>query len=103
MDRKFLCTAYEGPETWAKPLDEWRDPSVINRSYLSDDDDDMRQSISDEEHAATEYREACFDGDDDPGDDVKVAVIEPATGRRWVVTVYGEVEITWHGESEEVV
>lgn len=89
---RYLCTRYEGPKTWGTPLDEWSGP-----------EDYAAGRIHDEEDAATSYAEACWDGDGDPTDAVKVAVRDAETGRRWVVTVYGEAVIDWRPHTSEEV
>ena len=38
----------------------------------------------------------------DPAEEQEIAVEDTATGRRWVVEVYGEVKIDWHGDATEV-
>lgn len=82
---RYLCTHYEGPETWESSAIRWVDPAQGSAT-----------TFLDEEHAAETYAEQCWDGDGDPTDDVRVAVRDTETGHRWVVTVYGEAEITWH-------
>ena len=84
---KFLCTDYEGPDTWNLHEEDWLD--VEER---------------DEEDAAVSYIGACWDGDGDGdvSDERKVAVKDPESGQRWVVTVEGEYCISWHARSTEV-
>ena len=95
MTRSFLCTFYEGPETWDTPRGEWVDPATESHAH-----------IFDEEDAAQEYCERDWlDGgcDGDPTyDKHMVAVEEPATGQRWLVTVRAEAVVQWYGHSEEV-
>lgn len=82
---KFLCTDYEGPDTWNLPEEDWFD--VEER---------------DEESAAERYVESCFDGEFDATDERKVGVKDPESGQRWIVTVEGEYCISWHARSTEV-
>ena len=95
MTRSFLCTFYEGPETWDTPRGEWVDPATESHAH-----------IFDEEDAAQEYCDADWHGSACEGDPTKgereVAVEEPATGQRWIVTVTAEAVVQWYGTSEEV-
>lgn len=96
--RVFLCAPYEGPETWALPDGEWANPQDPSR---------LPRPIFDAEDAAECFADDAWCGSGCEGDPtkkpVRVAVREPATGRRWVVTVTAEYEVTWTGREEEVV
>lgn len=96
MDRKFLCTDYTGPETWSTPRDEWRDPATDSVGRILDDEDAA------EKYCNLEWRDAGCDDDPTTGER-EIAVEEPATGKRWLVTVTAEYVLEWTGYSEEVV
>lgn len=87
---RYLCAEYTGPETWANPKTEWTprpdavDPCHAAESYAEDD-----WTASGCEYDPTKKP-------------AKIAVLEPATGRRWVVTVEAEYVMTWTGREEEV-
>ena len=87
MDRKFLCTHYEGPETWDSHDAEW---SAVVEEYTA--------TSAAKFYAESEWADSGCEGDPTKKP-TKVAVREPATGRRWVVV---ECVVEWHGRSEEV-
>ncbi len=88
---RWLCTPYEGPETWETPRDEWYKPERWSPS-----------NIHNEVDAATTYAEARWDGSDDPTDEQEIAVEETTTGQRWVVEVHAEPVVEWHGNASKV-
>lgn len=76
---RYLCTRYEGPETWAKPIAEW---SEHDMRFPSDAAKDLVSELSGgltvcELESGIEV--AVSDGDDG----------------RWTFWVYGEVDIHW--------
>ncbi len=89
--RVFLCAPYEGPETWDSPDTEW-----------AEDIAGWAPDLSAEFYAGSKWNASGCEGDPTKKPTV-VAVREPATGRRWVVTVTAEYEVTWTGHEEEVV
>lgn len=76
---RYLCTRYEGPDTWDKPIAEW---SEHDRRSPSDAAEDFVSELS---GGLT----VC-----ELEDGIEVAVSD-GSGGRWTVCVYGEVDIHW--------
>ena len=94
--RQFLCIDYKGPETWDIPRDEWGNLAYGSATILFDEEDAARAFCKQEWVAS-----GC---EGDPAKKSReVAVMHPATGKRWVVTVTAEYEVVWTGRAKEVV
>lgn len=88
--RQFQCAPYTGPDVWDSPVAEW---SVSFDTHSAD--------TAAEAYADNEWHGSGCEGDP-TYEPAKIAVLEPATGRRWVVTVSAEAVMRWTGHEEEV-
>jgi hypothetical protein len=90
MARQFQCAGYTGPEVWDSHDTEW-----------SRDLDTFSPDLAAESYAESEWQGSACEGDPTTKP-TKIAVREPATGRRWIVTVHAEAVMQWTGYEEEV-